>query len=293
MFWQQLVNALWLGSVYALFALGYTLVFGVLDILNLAHGAVFMWGAFFGLLAVTKLNMPIWAALLVAMLGAGILGIVLDRVAFRPLRKRNAPQLAAIISSIGASTILVSLAQGAFGAQVSRFPFDTLPAQVFTAGPVRVTLVQVIVFAVSLVLMAALLLFMRSSRSGKAMRAVAYSGRISSLLGIDVDRIIVTTFFVSSALAGASGVFLGLAFSAISPFMGAPIELKGLAVIILGGLGNVPGAILAGFLLAATEVFGVAYVSSDFRDAIAFTVLILVLLIRPSGILGTAVERRA
>ena len=293
MFWQQLVNALWLGSVYALFALGYTLVFGVLDILNLAHGAVFMWGAFFGLLAVTRLNMPIWAALLVAMLGAGILGIVLDRVAFRPLRKRNAPQLAAIISSIGASTILVSLAQGAFGAQVSRFPFDTLPAQVFTAGPVRVTLVQVIVFAVSLVLMAALLLFMRRSRSGKAMRAVAYSGRISSLLGIDVDRIIVTTFFVSSALAGASGVFLGLAFSAISPFMGAPIELKGLAVIILGGLGNVPGAILAGFLLAATEVFGVAYVSSDFRDAIAFTVLILVLLIRPSGILGTAVERRA
>ena len=293
MFWQQLVNALWLGSVYALFALGYTLVFGVLDILNLAHGAVFMWGAFFGLLAVTRLNMPIWAALLVAMLGAGMLGIVLDRVAFRPLRKRNAPQLAAIISSIGASTILVSLAQGAFGAQVSRFPFDTLPAQVFTAGPVRVTLVQVIVFAVSLVLMAALLLFMRRSRSGKAMRAVAYSGRISSLLGIDVDRIIVTTFFVSSALAGASGVFLGLAFSAISPFMGAPIELKGLAVIILGGLGNVPGAILAGFLLAATEVFGVAYVSSDFRDAIAFTVLILVLLIRPSGILGTAVERRA
>lgn len=293
MFWQQLVNALWLGSVYALFALGYTLVFGVLDILNLAHGAVFMWGAFFGLMAVTRLDMPIWAALLVAMLGSGVLGIVLDRVAFRPLRKRDAPQLAAIISSIGASTILVSLAQGAFGAQVSRFPLDTLPSQVFIAGPVRVTLIQIIVFAASVVLMVALLLFMRRSRSGKAMRAVAYSGRISSLLGINVDRIIVTTFFVSSALAGASGVFLGLAFSAISPFMGAPIELKGLAVIILGGLGNVPGAILAGFLLAATEVFGVAYVSSDFRDAIAFTVLILVLLIRPSGILGTAVERRA
>jgi len=293
MFLQQLVNALWLGSVYALFALGYTLVFGVLDILNLAHGAVFMWGAFFGLMAVTRLDMPIWAALLVAMLGSGVLGIVLDRVAFRPLRKRDAPQLAAIISSIGASTIMVSLAQGAFGAQVSRFPFDALPAQVFIAGPVRVTLIQIIVFAASVALMVALLLFMRRSRSGKAMRAVAYSGRISALLGINVDRIIVTTFFVSSALAGASGVFLGLAFSAISPFMGGPIELKGLAVIILGGLGNVPGAILAGFLLAATEVFGVAYVSSDFRDAIAFTVLILVLLVRPSGILGTAVERRA
>lgn len=293
MFWQQLVNALWLGSVYALFALGYTLVFGVLDILNLAHGAVFMWGAFFGLLAVTQLGLPIWAALPVAMLGSGLLGIVLDRVAFRPLRKRNAPQLSAIISSIGASTILVSLAQGAFGAQVSRFPFDTLPSQVFTFGTVRITLIQLIVFAASVLLMIALLLFMQRSRSGKAMRAVAYSGRISALLGINVDRIIVTTFFVSSALAGASGVFLGLAFSAISPFMGAPIELKGLTVIILGGLGNVPGAILAGFLLALTEVFGVAYVSSDFRDAIAFTVLILVLLFRPAGLLGTAVERRA
>lgn len=293
MFWQQLVNALWLGSVYALFALGYTLVFGVLDILNLAHGAVFMWGAFFGLLAVTQLGLPIWAALPVAMLGSGLLGIVLDRVAFRPLRKRNAPQLSAIISSIGASTILVSMAQGAFGAQVSRFPFDTLPSQVFTFGTVRITLIQLIVFAASVLLMVALLLFMQRSRSGKAMRAVAYSGRISALLGINVDRIIVTTFFVSSALAGASGVFLGLAFSAISPFMGAPIELKGLTVIILGGLGNVPGAILAGFLLALTEVFGVAYVSSDFRDAIAFTVLILVLLFRPAGLLGTAVERRA
>lgn len=293
MFAQQLVNALWLGSVYALFALGYTLVFGVLDILNLAHGAVFMWGAFFGLLAVTQLGLPIWAALPVAMLGSGLLGIILDRVAFRPLRKRNAPQLSAIISSIGASTILVSLAQGAFGAQVSRFPLDTLPSQVFTFGTVRITLIQMIVFAASVLLMIALLLFMQRSRSGKAMRAVAYSGRISALLGINVDRVIVTTFFVSSALAGASGVFLGLAFSAISPFMGAPIELKGLTVIILGGLGNVPGAILAGFLLAITEVFGVAYVSSDFRDAIAFTVLILVLLFRPAGLLGTAVERRA
>lgn len=293
MFWQQLVNALWLGSVYALFALGYTLVFGVLDILNLAHGAVFMWGAFFGLLAVTKLGLPIWAALPLAMLGSGLLGIVLDRVAFRPLRRRNAPQLAAIISSIGASTILVSLAQGSFGAQVSRFPFETLPSQVYTLGSVRVTLIQLIVFAASVILMVALLLFMRRSRSGKAMRAVAYSGRISSLLGIDVDRVVLVTFFVSSALAGAAGVFLGLAFSAISPFMGAPIELKGLAVIILGGLGNVPGAILAGFLLAITEVFGVAYVSSDFREAIAFTVLILVLLIRPAGLLGVTVERRA
>lgn len=293
MFWQQLVNALWLGSVYSLFALGYTLVFGVLDILNLAHGAVFMWGAFFGLLAVTRLGLPIWAALPVAMVGSGILGILLDRVAFRPLRRRNAPHLAAIISSIGASTILVSLAQAWFGAQVSRFPFDTLPTAVYSTGPVTVTALQVTIFVVALLLMIGLHLFMKRSRAGKAMRSVAYSERISALLGINVDRIIVNTFFVSSALAGAAGVFLGLAFSAISPFMGGPIELKGLTVIILGGLGNITGAMVAGFLLAITEVFSVAYISSDFREAIAFTVLFLVLLFRPSGLLGTATEKRA
>jgi len=293
MFWQQLANALWLGSVYSLFALGYTLVLGVLDILNLAHGAVFMWGAFFGLLAVTRLGLPIWAALPVAMLGAGILGVILDRVAFKPLRRRNAPHLAPIISSIGASTILVSLAQARFGAQVSRFPLDTLPTAIIEVGPVTLTLLQLIIFALSLLLMIALQLFMQRSKAGKAMRAVAYSERISALLGINVDRIIVNTFFVSSALAGAAGVFLGLAFSAISPFMGAPVELKGLTVIILGGLGNITGAMLAGFLLAITEVFSVAYLSSDLRDAITFAVLFLVLLIRPSGLLGKAIEKRA
>jgi len=141
--------------------------------------------------------------------------------------------------------------------------------------------------------MLALRLFMQRSKAGKAMRAVAFSERISALLGINVDRIIVNTFFVSSALAGAAGVFLGLAFSAISPYMGGPIELKGLTVIILGGLGNITGAMLAGFLLAITEVLSVAYISSDFRDAIAFTMLFLVLLIRPAGLLGTALEKRA
>ncbi len=293
MFWQQIANALWLGSVYSLFALGYTLVFGVLDILNLAHGSVFMWGAFFGLLSVTKLGLPIYAALPLAMIGSGLLGVLLDRVAFRPLRRRDAPHLAPIISSIGASTILISLAQARFGAQVSRFPLETFPSRTIEIGSVTITSLQIVIFAASVLLMLALRLFMQRSKAGKAMRAVAYSERISSLLGIHVDRIIMSTFFVSSALAGAAGVFLGLAFSAISPFMGAPIELKGLTVIILGGLGNITGAMLAGFLLAITEVLSVAYISSDFREAIAFTMLFIVLLIRPAGLLGQALEKRA
>jgi branched-chain amino acid transport system permease protein len=293
MFWQQVVNGIWLGAVYSLFALGYTLIFGILDILNLAHGAVFMWGAFFGLLTVTRVDMPIWIALPAAMLGSGGLGILLDRVAFKPLRERDAPHLAPIISSIGASTILISLAQAQFGAQVSRFPPDTFPTRIYNIGSVSVTLLQLVIFVIAIIMMVALRAFIQRSKTGKAMRAVAYSERISALLGIDVDRIIVGTFFVSSALAGAAGVLLGLAFSAISPFMGGPVELKGLTVIILGGLGNIEGAMVAGFLLAITEVLSVAYVSSDFRDAIAFTVLFIVLLVRPAGIFGQALVKKA
>lgn len=289
---QQLVNAIWLGAVYSLFALGYTLVFGVLDIINLAHGAIFMWGAFLGLLCVTQWGLPIWAALPVAMVGSGLLGVLLDRLAFKPLRQRHAPHLAPIISSIGASTILVSLAQVRFGAQVSRFPFDAFPVRAFDLGPVTVTLLQLTILLLSVVLMVTMYLFIQRSRTGKAMRAVAYSERIAALLGVNVDRIIMSTFFVSSALAGAAGVFLGLAFNSISPVMGDRIELKGLTVIILGGLGNIQGAMVAGFLLALIEVLSVAYLSSDFRDAIAFTLLFLVLLVRPAGLFGKAAEKR-
>ncbi len=345
---QQIINSLWLGGVYALFALGYTLVFGVLDVLNLAHGSVFMWGAFFGLLCVTMFGLPIWIALLAAMIGAGFLGILLERLAFKPLRQlnkglkvlwggfllvllgvmglfpagfnlillgigilgmlyglwldyrgvdpgpeRQSPHLAPIISSIGASTILVTLSQSAFGAQQSRFPLDAFPNQVYPLGPVSITLVQIIIFILSLVLMLLLSWFVFRSKTGRAMRAVAFSGKTAALLGIHVDQLYLQTFFVSSALAGAAGVLHGMAFNAITPFMGAPVELKGLTVIILGGLGNVGGAVLGGFVVAILEVFSVAAGQSDFRDAIVFLLLFLILLIRPQGLLGKSRGTRA
>jgi branched-chain amino acid transport system permease protein len=351
---QQLVNAIWLGSVYSLFALGYTLVFGVLDMLNLAHGAVFMWGAFFGLMLVTRLDLSIWVALPVAMIGAGVMGVLLDRLAFKPLRQitlgtsvlwlgfiillftyvalatadltdegglavrvvlgggvllilaglvldyleikpqppRVTPHLSPIISSIGASTILVSLAQATFGAQVSRFPPDTFLVTSYLLGPVRMTNLQLVILLIAILLMAVLTLMLKRTKTGRAMRAVAFSERIASLLGVHVDRLIMETFFVSSALAGAAGVLLGLALTSVSPFMGGPIELKGLVVIILGGLGNIQGAMLGGFLVAITEVLSVAYLSSDFRDAIVFFVLFLTLLIRPAGLLGASAEKK-
>jgi branched-chain amino acid transport system permease protein len=293
MFWQQVVNAIWLGAVYSLFALGYTLIFGVLGILNLAHPSLYMWGAFIGLICVTTLHLPIWLALLIAMLISGILGVLLDRIAFKPLRERHAPHLATLISSIGASIVLINVAQGIFGAQVSRFPFDIFPVHVFTFGPVSVTLLQLTILGISLVIMVALRWLIMGTRQGQAMRAVAYNTITAARLGIPVDRIIMQTFFIAGALAGAAGVLLGLAFNSISPFMGGPMNLKGLTVIVLGGLGNIEGAVVGGFILAFSEVMSVAYLSSDLRDAVSFVLLLVILLIRPNGLLGRSSVKRA
>ena len=293
MFWQQVINAIWLGAVYSLFALGYTLIFGILGILNLAHPSLYMWGAFFGLVLVNTLHFPIWLALPVAMLGSGLLGILLDRLAFKPLRERRAPHLATLISSIGASIVLINLAQGLFGAQVSRFPFEAFPVFVFTLGPVSITLLQVTILGTSLVIMLLLRWLLLGTRQGQAMRAVAYNPLTAARLGIPVDRIILQTFFIAGALAGAAGVLLGLAFNAVSPFMGGPMNLKGLTVIVLGGLGNIEGAVLGGFILAFSEVMSVAYFSSDLRDAVSFVLLLIILLARPNGLLGRISEKKA
>jgi branched-chain amino acid transport system permease protein len=293
MFWQQVVNAIWLGAVYSLFSLGYTLVFGVLEILNLAHPSLYMWGAFIGLISVNLLGLPIWLALPVAMLFSGLLGVLLDRVAFKPLRVRNAPHLATLISSIGASIVLISTAQGVFSAQVSRFPFDVFPVHVFKIGPVSVTLLQVTILAVSIGIMLFLRWLLMGTRQGQAMRAVAFNPVTAARLGIRVDQVIMQTFFIAGALAGAAGVLLGLAFNSISPFMGGPMNLKGLTVIVLGGLGNIEGAVLGGFILAFSEVMSVAYLSSDLRDAVSFVLLFLILLVRPNGLLGRSSTKSA
>ena len=300
MFWQQVVNAIWLGAVYSLFALGYTLVFSVLGILNLAYPSLYMWGAFAGLVAVNVFKLPIWLALPIAMGVSGLLGVILDLVAFKPLRKRNAPELAAVIASIGASIVLVNIAQGVFHAQVSRFPFDTFPTIVYEFGPpapglsgITVTLLQITILGISLAIMLLLRWLIQGTRHGQAMRAVAFNPSTAARLGIPVERIIMQTSFIAGALAGAAGVLLGLAFNTVSPFMGSPMNLKGLTVIILGGLGNIEGAVLGGFILAFSEVISVAYLSSDLRDAIAFILLILILLFRPNGLLGRVTTKRA
>lgn len=293
MFWQQVINAIWLGAVYSLFALGYTLVFSVLGILNLAYPSLYMWGAFAGLVAVNVFHLPIWLALPFAMFVSGLLGMILDFVAFKPLRKRNAPELAAVIASIGASIVLVNVAQAVFQAQVSRFPFDTFPTVIYEIGSVTVTLLQITILGISLTIMLLLRWLIQGTRHGQAMRAVAFNPSTAARLGIHVERVIAQTAFIAGALGGAAGVLLGLAFNVVSPFMGGPMNLKGLTVIILGGLGNIEGAVLGGFILAFSEVMSVAYLSSDLRDAVAFILLILILLFRPNGLLGRVTTKRA
>ena len=290
---QQLLNGLFVGSIYALFAVGYTLVFGVLDILNLAHQAVFMLCAFAALALVADAHVPLWAALPLAMIAGGVLGIVLERLAFRPLRGRADSNISGLISSLAMATVFEAIAAQVFGPDISRFPFGTFPERMIQLGSASASLLQLCIVAVAVLLMAALTWLLGHTRLGRQIRAVAESPRAARILGIDVDRVIAVSFVLSSALAGAAGVLFGLAFNSISPDVGRSVELKGLAVIILGGMGSVPGAVVAGFAIGLVEVFTVVRLGSSYRDAVSFAVLFVVLVLRPRGLFGRAAAREA
>jgi branched-chain amino acid transport system permease protein len=291
---QQLVNGLFIGSVYGLFAVGYTLVFGVLDILNLAHAAVFTLGGLLALWLVETGGLSIWMAFPASVLVCGILGLVLDQVAFAPLRQRADSNFSGLISSIAMASIFESAALGLFGAHTVRFPAHTVSVHIWRLGGLSITSLQVEIVGISIFLMIALTQFLQRARVGKAIRAVAENDRIARLLGIHVDGIIALTFFISSALGGAAGILFGLYFDSLSPDMGRSIELKGLAVIILGGMGSIPGAILGGLAFGLSEVLTVAITgTSNLRDAVAFTVLFTVLILRPAGLLGRKKMREA
>lgn len=289
---QQLFNALSLGSVYALFALGFTLVFGVLGVVNLSHGAVFMVGAYAALQAVTRLNVPLAGALLVAFVASGLLGLLIDMLVLRPLRARNAPHLIPMIATIGLAIAINSLAQGLFGAENLRFPAEVLPQQTLTFAGLHVTALELGIIVLSFSLMAVLLLVLRGTQLGRALRAIAESPKAAALLGINVGGLFMLTSFVAAGLGGVAGVLIGLYSNALYPLMGQPILHKGIAVIILGGMGDIRGAMLAGLFLGFAEVLSVAYIGSTMRDAVGFGLLFAVLLLRPKGLFGTTNERK-
>lgn len=293
MFEQQFINALSLGSVYALFALGFTLIFGVLGVINLSHGAVFMLGSYAALLLVEHLALPLWAAVLLAMVVGGLIGLLIDLIVLKPLRKRNAPHLIPMIATIGVTIMLTSMAQGVFGVATKRFPSGTIPEESITIGDLHITAVQIGIIVTAFILMMILLVVMRRTQLGRALRAIAESPKAAYLLGINVEGLFLFTSFAAAALGAAAGVLVGLSFNAISPFMGQPMLHKGIAVIILGGMGDIRGALIGGLFLGFAEVMTVAYISSDFRDAVAFGLLFLILLFRPSGMFGKVLERKA
>jgi branched-chain amino acid transport system permease protein len=293
---QQTVNGLTLGSVYALLALGYSMVYGVLKFLNFAHGEVYMFGAFagYGVLTVlggpTGLLVPVWLALTLMFVGAMVVssgvGVALERFAYRPLRR--ASRLAPLISAIGASFFLQAAALLLFSANSRSYDAPTLIpiANGLTVGPINVWAVRVLVIVTAVVLMILLTWWVRSSRAGKAVRAVSFDTEAAAMMGVDVDRVIVVTFLIGSALAGVGGVMVGLVFGRIFHFMGFIAGLKAFTAAVVGGIGSIPGAMLGGLLIGFAEAYTTAYISSTFQNLIVFGLLIAFLLIRPSGFLG-------
>ncbi len=289
---QQLVNALSLGCVYALFALGFTLIFGVLGVINLSHGAVFMVGAYAAEQAVAHLELPLAGALASAFLAAGMLGLAIDWLVLRPLRARGAPHLIPMIATIGVGIILTNAAQGIFGAQNIRFPVQLVSQRTLSFAGIDVTVLELGIIFVSFALMAVLLLALQKTQLGRALRAIAESPRAAYLLGINVEGLFFLTSFVAAALGGVAGVLIGLYSNALFPLMGKSMLEKGIAVIILGGMGDMRGALIGGLFLGLAEVLSVAYIGSSMRDAVAFGLLFLILLVRPKGLFGTLKERK-
>jgi branched-chain amino acid transport system permease protein len=283
---QQLLNGLFIGSIYALFAIGFTLVFGILDRLNLAHPAVFAVSAFVGIELVEVAGLSIWLALPIVFVVGGLLGLLIERVAFRPLKNRPDAHFAGLITSIAVAGMFIALLQWRYGPNTRRFPAGSFPETRFSFLGAQVTLVQVAVLVISIVLMLGLTWIVARSRLGRGMRAIAEHPTAARVLGGNVDRVTATTFAISSALGAVAGALFAMNVNSAQLGMGTAIELKGLAVIVVGGMGSLPGALVGGLVLGMAEVFAVQYIGSSWRDLIAFGLLFLILLLRPQGLFG-------
>ena len=306
LFVTELVAGVSHGSVYALIALGYSMVYGILKLLNFAHGDIYMVGSFigFGIITVfggpTNLHVNVWLMLFImffcAMLGGGLLGVMIERFAYR--RLRNAPCIAPLITALGVSFFLENAAQLVLGAQYQSYNAFSwtnsaialehfgLPAHAV------ISYAQVIVIVGAVVLMIFLTLFVQRTQLGKAMRATSFDREAAAMMGIDVDRVIVATFFIGSALAGAAGVFNGIAYQQVWPYMGFQAGLYAFIAAVVGGIGNLPGAVLGGLVIGLAQSFSIGYLSSTFSDAIVFAILIAVMIARPSGLLGRAAVQK-
>jgi branched-chain amino acid transport system permease protein len=308
---QNLLNGLSIGSAYAIFALGYTLVFSILGIINFAHGAIFTLGAYFtyalmgqafganGVFAAAALpwQMPFAVAMILGGVLTGLISLAIERIAFRPLRERKADPLLTVVSSLGVAVVIVNLIQYLVGAEIYTFPIDIygqLPDAVnfgSEQAPIPIRTVQIMIFGVSVFVLAGLVYLINATKFGKAMKAVAEDATTASLLGIDSDRFIVGTFFISGFLGGVAGTLVASSVGIAGPYFGISFGLKGLAVIVLGGLGSISGTVLGGLVIGIIEAL-VPGEYSAYKDAVAFGILFLMLLLRPQGLLGRKLTQK-
>jgi len=286
---QQLINGISVGSIYALIALGYTMVYGIIRLINFAHGDIYMLGAYVGFYCTTVFHMSFIPALLVAMVISGLAGMVIERVAYKPLR--NGPRMAVLITAIGVSLFLEYAGILVVSPQTRTFP-EVFPTTLYTLGGVIISSQQILILLVSLVLMVLLTYIVQRTKIGKAMRAVAFDTDAARLMGINVDMVISSTFGIGSALAGAAGVLVGVYYNSIEPLMGIMPGLKAFVAAVLGGIGIIPGAVLGGFIMGIVEALVSGFISSTYRDAAAFTILIIILLFKPAGLLGKNVREK-
>jgi branched-chain amino acid transport system permease protein len=287
---QQIVNGVILGAVYALFALGFTLMFGVLKVINLTYGFYFTLGAY---LALALAGWGLWVALPLAAVGSGVVAVIVDAALLTRLRRAGAPELTSLMVTLGAVLALNAAMTAVFGADIRRLPPGLIPEAAYTLGGARITAAQLLIMAAVVVLVVGLLALIRLTRLGLAIRALASRPDAAGLMGIDAGRTAATVSFLSGALAGAGGVLIGLNTNAIQPYMGEQMLLRGFVVIIVGGLGDIRGALIAGLMLGMVEVLTAGYLASELKDAVGFLILVFVLWTRPLGLFGRAVIRRA
>jgi branched-chain amino acid transport system permease protein len=287
---QQFINGLQLGAVYALIALGYTMVYGVLRLINFAHGDIFMLGAFIAYYLISKFNLPIYVVFALTMLCTAAAGYIIEKVAYKPLR--NAPKISLLITAVGVSLFLeyfLSL-KSIFTPNYIAFP-RPFEVEAFDVVFFTVTNVQLLIFAITGISLGLLYLLVYKTNQGKAMRAVSFDQEIASLMGINIDATISLTFIVGAALAGVGGILYGIAYPQINVFMGIMPGIKSFIAAVLGGIGIIHGAVLGGFIIGLSEVFVSAFLSSTFRDGVIFVILFLVLLLKPTGIFGKRIEK--
>ena len=288
---QQLINGVSLGSIYALIALGYTMVYGIINLINFAHGDIYMVGAYVGFALTTFLGLGFFPSLLISMVVCSILGMVIEKVAYKPIR--NSTRIAALITAISVSLFLQYTMMYFVTPDTRTFPEVLANKRLtFLGGSIILDVKNIYIVLITILLMVGLQYVVHRTKIGKAMRAVSLDKEAAELMGINVDKVISYTFAIGSALAGAAGVLVGVYYNTINPLMGAAPGLKAFVAAVLGGIGIIPGAVFGGFFLGMTETMVSAYGGSVFKDAVAFTILIIVLLVKPNGLLGKTTREK-